>query len=111
MLKVLHLPKHLSHSVSVVCVSFLLDSKYLDSVCMWVCALSCLTLCNPMDYSLSGSSVREIFQARILEWVAISYSRGSSQPTSPALEGRFFTTESPGKPTLRAGKFKSFLHF
>ena len=39
MLKVLHLPKHLSHCVSVVCVSFLLDSKYLDSVCMWVCAL------------------------------------------------------------------------
>ena len=57
MLKVLHLPKHLSHCVSVVCVSFLLDSKYLDSMCMWVCALSCLTLCNPMDYSLPGSSV------------------------------------------------------
>ena len=33
---------------------------------------SCLTLCNPMDYSLSGSSVHGIFQARVLEWVAIS---------------------------------------
>ena len=41
---------------------------------------SCLTLCNPMDYSLSGSSVRGILQARTLEWVAISFSRGSSWP-------------------------------
>ena len=38
------------------------------------------TLCNPVDYSLPGSSVHEILQARILEWVAISFSRGSSQP-------------------------------
>ena len=41
---------------------------------------SCPTLCDPMDYSLSGSSVHGIFQARILEWVAISFSRRSSQP-------------------------------
>ena len=40
---------------------------------------SCLTLGDPMDCSLPGSSVHEIFQARILEWVAISFSRGSSQ--------------------------------
>ena len=38
----------------------------------------CPTLCNPTDCSLSGSSVHEIFQARILEWVAISSSRESS---------------------------------
>ena len=37
-------------------------------------------LCNPMDCSLPGSSVLGILQARILEWVAISYSRGPSQP-------------------------------
>ena len=42
--------------------------------------LSCLTLCDPMDYSLSGSSVHGIFQARALEWVAISFSRESSLP-------------------------------
>ena len=36
---------------------------------------SCLTLCNPMDCSLPGSSVHGIFQARVLEWVAISFSR------------------------------------
>ena len=45
-----------------------------------MCAHSCLILCDPMDYSLPGSSVHGIFQARILEWVAISYSRGSAQP-------------------------------
>ena len=43
-------------------------------------AQSCLTLCDPMDCSLWGSSGHEIFQARILEWVAISFSRGSSWP-------------------------------
>ena len=37
-------------------------------------AQSCLTLCNPMDYSLPGSSIHGILQARILEWVAISFS-------------------------------------
>ena len=46
---------------------------------MHACAQSCLTLCNPMDCSLPGSSVLGIFQARILEWVAISSSRWSSQ--------------------------------
>ena len=40
----------------------------------------CLTLCDPLDYSLPGSSVHGISQARILEWFAISFSRGSSQP-------------------------------
>ena len=42
-------------------------------------AQSCPTLCDPMDCSLPGS-IHEIFQARILEWVAISFSRGSSRP-------------------------------
>ena len=41
-------------------------------------AQSCLTLCDPMDCSLPGSSVHGILQVRILEWVAISFSRGSS---------------------------------
>ena len=41
---------------------------------------SCLTLCDPMDCSPPGFSVRGILQARILEWAAISFSRGSSQP-------------------------------
>ena len=43
-------------------------------------AQSSLTLCDPVDYSLSGSSVHGILQARILEWVAICFSRGSFWP-------------------------------
>ena len=43
-------------------------------------AQPCLTLCDPMDCSLPGSSVHGIFQAIVLEWIAISFSRGSSQP-------------------------------
>ena len=39
---------------------------------------SCLTLCDPMNCSLPGSSVHGIFQGRVLEWVAISFSKGSS---------------------------------
>ena len=41
---------------------------------------SCLILCDPMDCSPPGSSVHGISQARVLEWVAISFSRGSSLP-------------------------------
>ena len=47
--------------------------------CMFMHVQSCPTLCNPMACSLPGSSVHGISQAKILEWVAISYSRGSSQ--------------------------------
>ena len=55
-------------------------------VCVCVCACTCVhtqscpTLCDPMDYSVPGSSVYGIFQARILEWVAISFCRRSSWP-------------------------------
>ena len=53
------------------------------------------TLCNPMDYSPPGSSVHESLQARILEWAAIPFSRGSSQPRDQTqvscIAGRFFT--------------------
>ena len=55
-----------------------------------------------MDCSLPGSSVHGISQARILEWVAISFSRGSSPPRDQihvsCLAGRVFTMEPPGKP-------------
>ena len=51
------------------------DRKHISEVTQ-----SCLTLCDPMDCSLPGSSVHGIFQARVLEWVAVSFSRGSSQP-------------------------------
>ena len=48
-----------------------------------VCTQSCLMLCDFVDYSLPGSSVHGISQARILEWVAVSSSRGSSRPRDP----------------------------
>ena len=59
----------------------------------------CPTLCDPMDCSLPGFSVHGILQARILEWVTITFSRGSSQsnPGSPALEADALTSEPPGK--------------
>ena len=63
-----------------------------------LCCLSCPTLCGPMDCSPPASSVLGVFQARIQERIAISCSRGSSQPrdptASPALAGRFFTTST-----------------
>ena len=48
-------------------------------------AQSCPTLCDPMDCSLSDSSVHGIFQAIVLEWIAISFSRGSSQGLNTGL--------------------------
>ena len=57
----------------------------------------CLTLCGPMDCSLPGSSVHGILQARILEWVAIPFSRASSWPRSPALWAISLQSGPPGK--------------
>ena len=56
------------------------SSKLYTACCCCLVIKSCLTLCYPTDWSLLGSSVHGIFQARILEWVAISFSRGSSWP-------------------------------
>ena len=76
--------------VSIACVLLLL-----------LVAKSYPTLCDPMECSLPGSSVREIFQARILQWVTISFFRGSSGPRdrtrTSCLAGGFFTTEPPWK--------------
>ena len=55
----------------------------------------CLTLCDPMNCSLPGSSVHGILQTRILEWVVMPFSRGSSQPRDRTqvsrIVGGFFT--------------------
>ena len=75
----------LCHTIGPCCLSF------------YTCLVtqSCPTLCNPMDCIPSGPSVYGIFQARILEWVAISFSRGSSGPRDrihvSCIAGRFFT--------------------
>ena len=54
---------------------------------------SCLTLCDPMDYTVRG-----ILQARILEWVAFPFLKRSSQPRSPALQANSLPAEPQGKP-------------
>ena len=63
----------------------------------------CPAVCNPMNCSLPDTFVHGISQARLLKWVAISFSRGfvpnsGIEPESPALAGMFFTTEPSGKP-------------
>ena len=64
------------------------------------------TLCDPMECSPTGSSVHRISQARILEWVAISFSRGSSWPKNwtwvSCIAGRFFTIWATREALLRA---------
>ena len=82
-------------------IAVFIDSGVLLEVCVHAKALQlCLTLCNPMDYSLPGSSVYRIIQGRILAWIAMPSSPddlpdpGMEAPsfTSPALAGGFFTT-------------------
>ena len=85
----------------------------------------CLTLCDPMGCSPPGCSLHGIFQARILEWVAIPFSRGSSQPGiepgSPILQADSLLPKPPGKLSKRGMggrgtnlahfKMKNWLHF
>ena len=95
----------LSTSPGLFAPQCLLLQIYGCFVAFCVCAQLCLTLCSPMDCSLPGSSVCGIFQAGLLEWVAISYSTGSSRPRDQnrvscvsCLANRFFfTTVPPGK--------------
>ena len=83
-------------------------AKHIGACCCLVANL-CLTLREPLDCSLPGSSVHGILQARILEQVAMLSSRGSSRPrdwqaspVSPVLAGKFFITVPPGKPHISA---------
>ena len=66
---------------------------------MKVKSLSHVQLCDPVDCNLPGSSVHGIFQARVLEWVAISFSRGSSQSRNQTrvslIAGRHITVWAP----------------
>ena len=74
---------------------------------LWKCKsvrCSVMSLCNPMDCILPASSVHGILQARMLEWVAISFSRGSFQPRDQTqvscITGRFFTTWATREATV-----------
>ena len=81
---------HLGHSVCSI-------ARVKSSSCclVWL-LLSCVWLCDPTDCGPTGSSVHGILQARIVEWVAISFSKGSSRPRDltpdSCLVGKFFTT-------------------
>ena len=85
------------------CVSFRSTAKWFSYIfyCCLV-AKSCPTLSDPMNCRMPGSTVHRIAQARVLEWVTISFSRGSSWSRDwtnvSCVTGRFFTTEPPGKP-------------
>ena len=98
--------KHLLgiNSIESCCVNTIKIRTFLlpfDYLCVCSVAQSSLTLCDPVDCSPWGFSVHGISQARILEQVAISFSRGSSQPRDrtciSCLAGWFFITEPPGK--------------
>ena len=73
-------------------------------------AQSCLTLCDPMDCIVHG-----LLQARILEWVAVPFSRGSSQPRdrirSPTMQADSLSSEPPGKPRKKKKKTQIDLFF
>ena len=80
-------------------------SRWVGVLTLWyevISSAKSLQSCDPMDCSPPGSSVHEIFQARKLEWVAISFSRGSSPPMwlnpgSSALQADSLPSEPPGK--------------
>ena len=82
-------------TVNLTVVSLLTRSPPGQSAVLCLVVQSYLTLCDPMDCSLPGSSVHGIVQARILEWVSMPSSRGSSQPRDriqiSLTEGGFFT--------------------
>ena len=80
------------------------------SCCYCLVAKFCPTLCDPVDCSPPGSSGHGILQARILEWVAISSTRGSFRPRDQSrvsciscTMGRFFNAEPSGKPQISRG--------
>ena len=89
------------HNQHFYCISASLLYMY---IYVHVCSVTqlCLTLCEPTDDSLPGSSVHGIIPTRILGWVAAFCSRGSSQPRDRTRVSRnadgFFTTEPPAKP-------------
>ena len=96
------------------CLVFL-KSSVCVCVCVWVCgcvcvcAQSCPTLCDLMDCSPPGSSVHRIFQARILEWVAIFYSRGSSQPRENLCLPHLLGWQADSLPLCHLGSPKGLL--
>ena len=103
-------------SISQICCNIVSDISSLIQVFIAkvLVAQSCPTLYDPVYCSLPGFSVHKIVQARILEWDAIPFSRGSSQPRDQTqvstLAGDSLPSEPPGKPfSLLNALFISFL--
>ena len=87
------------------------------AMCLCLLTQSRPTFCDPMDCSPSGSSVHEIFQARILEWIAIPTPGDLCDPgiesaslVSSAVADGIFTTEPPGKPLLATVIYRLLNH-
>ena len=106
-------PSSISHTMPLKVLGCIFFVKCLASVSLQLwCSLtvharslqSYSTLCDPIDWSPPGSSVYGTLQAKLLEWVVMPFSRGSSrlrvQTRGSCLAGRFFTTEPPRKPSL-----------
>ena len=104
--------------IVIFCLYYFSPMIYSSWLCEWCFTIHwlllgevpqlCLTLCNPMDCSLPGSSIHGIFQARVLEWVAVSFSRESSRPRDwtwvSCIVGRRFTVRArKGHYTLLLG--------
>ena len=89
-----------------------IEGNNLPHVCILVAQL-CPTLCGPVDCSSPGSSVHWIFQAKILEWVAIPFSKGSSWPRDrtqvSCIAGRFLTLWATKETSLPLNPFNSFV--
>ena len=93
---------YLSHTVTFL--HFFLPPE--SHLCAMSVTQSCLTLCDTMDCSPPGS-FHGILQARILEWIAMPFSRGSSQlkePESPSLQADSLPPKPPGKPCITSRK-------
>ena len=92
---------------SILSILFNLVSIHFLNTVLALVAQLCPTLCDPMDCSPPGSSVHGILQVRILEWFAISYSRGSSQPKDGTLvswiAGEIFTVWATREALLNTG--------
>ena len=103
-------PPHFFHKKILRSIKPQAQSRLAEKTCICVCVpkacvckslQSCPTLCDPMDCSLPGSTVNQVLQARILQWVAIPPPENLHEPgiestylTSPPLAGRFFITST-----------------
>ena len=97
-----------------IVLGFSSTSKWFGDICIYAYVRAnllqlCPTLCNPMDCSLPGSSVHGTLQARILEWVAIPSSRGSSQPSGLASISWVSCWQTSSLPLAPPGKLYMYM--